>query len=223
MAKPKNSFEDLARDAAKRIEDARDLNDQLTFLPDVSEAAEPGEGKAVGRPKGAQNKGSSQMREWLAANGHQMPEDMLAQMAGLNSRDPAIVQAMNQTEQVLAWAFQNAKWQGGKKDGQRMLPTPTQKVELFKSLYTILLRASEALLPYGTPKASPDVQVNQQTTVIMPAMPSQPGADARVVEGKVAHRMVPADVADEMQQKQGVTRSDADNPESEIRTDEVKP
>lgn len=218
MAKAKNSFERMASDAAKRIEDARDMGQQLTFLGDEA-GAPPADTveRQIGRPKGARNKGSSEMRKWLAAQGYRMPEDMLAEMAGLSSRDPAIVVAMQQSEQVLTWAYQGAK----DKDGGLVLPTPAQRVQMFSSLYTILLRAADALLPYAAAKASADVQVNDNRTFIVPAAAPAPqnGDDARVINGKSAHGMVPADVRHKMQQKQSLSNPVSDDPDAESRTE----
>lgn len=218
MAKAKNSYERMAADAAKRIEDARDMGQQLTFLGDEA-GAPPVDTveRQIGRPKGAKNKGSSELRKWLAAQGYRMPEDMLAEMAGLSSRDPAIVVAMQQTEQVLTWAYQGAK----DKDGVLQLPSPAQRVQMFNSIYTILLRAADALLPYAAAKASPDVQVNDNRTFIVPAAPSaqQDGHGARVINGSVAHEMAPADVRHKRQQKQYLSKTDPDDPDAESRTE----
>lgn len=223
MAKAKNSFEVLARDAATRIDQARVMGEQLTFLGD--EAGAPvvdTVDRKSGRPVGAKNKGSSELRKWLASEGYRMPEDMLAQMAGLNSRDPAIVVAMQQTEQVLTWAFADAKEQGGAWDGKPILPTPAQKLQMFNTLYTILLRAADALLPYIAAKASTDGPAQLAVQINVPLMPSQPadaGANATVINGSKAGRMMPANVRWKMQQDQQVSESAVKNSDAESRTE----
>lgn len=218
MAKAKNTFEFMARDAAARLDKLREQGGQLTFLPD-----EPGsvvdqvEGKAPGRPKGAKGKVSNQMRDWLAAKGYSMPEDQLAQMAGLAARGDAIMTAMEQAELVLAWAYDGAMKK--KKGGGEVADTPSaaQRLAAFMQLYTIQLRAADALLPYGAPKATPDVHVNTTTNVIVPSAPAapRPGDDARVIDhaapAQNGARMAPPPLPEEMQQNQQVKNSENGN------------
>lgn len=214
MAKPNNWYETQVREAAARIDAARDAGQQLTLLPDEGRAGDQvDQERGVGRPKGAKGKVSSQMRDWLAGEGYRMPEDMLAQMAGLGGERDAVVAAMAATERVLGWAY----------DGH----TTTGKVRLatFMQIYTIQLRAAEALLPYGAPKATPDVTVNQTTNVIVPAMPSRPadrGDQARDITPKAPRssgRMMPADVAEEMKRKQAVSDDDPGQSDGGSRTE----
>lgn len=227
MAKAKNSFEVMARDAAKRLDKARDAGQQLTFLPDEDgSAVDLVEDRAPGRPKGAKGKVSNQMREWLAAKGYQMPEDVLAQMAGLATTQDAVLAAMEKTELVLAWAYDGATT--AKKGGGTKPQTPTggQRLAAFMQIYTIQLRAADALLPYGAPKATPDAPTLQQTVNITvpgtPPAPADPAATARDVTPqppKIGGRMMPADVAYRMQQKQEVTEAENDASDGESRTE----
>ena len=209
MAKAKNTFEVMAREAADRLDQARAAGEQLTFLPDeTGSAVDLVEDRAAGRPKGAKGKVSNQMREWLAAQGYSMPEDVLAQMAGLASSGDAVMAAMEKAELVLAWAFdgQQRRKKGG--DLEDVKPTGPQRLNTFIQLYTIQLRAADALLPYGAPKATPDVQVNNQTTVIVPAAPSspgQPGDGAKVVNAKPGGRMAPPPLPGEIVENQEVS------------------
>lgn len=221
MAKPKNSFEVMARNAAARLDQVRDAGQQLTFLPDeAGNAVDLVEDKPVGRPKGAKGKVSNQMRDWLAAKGYTMPEDMLAQMAGLASSGDAVLAAMERAELVLAWAFDGAvqKVKGG--GTKPVVPGAGTRLSTFIQLYTIQLRAADALLPYGAPKATPDVNVQQSVFVNVPAAPAaQPGDQARVINSRSSGRMVPADVAYKDEQKQEVKNSDDDKSDSESRTE----
>lgn len=75
----------LAREAAERIDRDIETGQQLSLLPEpaLPEVGATGE-KAVGRPKGAQNKGSSQLRDWLSSRGLMMPEEVIGEMAGLH-------------------------------------------------------------------------------------------------------------------------------------------
>lgn len=219
MAKPRNSFEVMARTAALRIDEARQMGQQLTFLDDEAGApvVDTVERKA-GRPAGAKSKGSNQMREWLADRGYRMPEDVLAQMAGLANGPDAMVAAMEAAERVLTWAYAGA---GRDKDGNAILPTPSQRLAMFAQLYTTQLRAAEALLPYGTPKASPDVQVQDNRTFILAARPSSGGdraASARDVTPPMDRRMMPADVARQIERNQQVKDVGPDAADDERRT-----
>ncbi|MGB1390142.1 MAG: hypothetical protein ACPG61_14775 [Paracoccaceae bacterium] len=223
MSKPKNTFEVMARDAAKRLDELRDAKEQLTFLPDEDgSAVDLVEGKSPGRPKGAKGKVSNQMRDWLASKGYAMPEDVLAQMAGLANGGDAMMAALERTELVLAWAFDGAtrKTKGGgtKPD----TPSGGQRLATFIQMYTIQLRAADALLPYGAPKATPDVVHQQVVQVNVPAAPAQ-GADrgdsARVIGGNSGGRMMPADLRHEIQKKQEVSGSDVEKSDDESRTE----
>ncbi len=213
MAKARNSFEAMAQKAAERIDQARQLGQQLNFLGD-EDGAPPVDTieRKAGRPKGAKSKGSNQMRDWLAANGYRMPEDVLAHMAGLAASDDAMVAAMEAAERVLTWAFAD---QPG-----NATPLPEQRLAMFAQLYTVQLRAAEALLPYGTPKASPDVQVNDNRTIVLAAAPTAPGAaPMRDVTPIAARRMVPADVAAQIERNQEVSGAGSDGSDDDARTD----
>lgn len=214
MAKARNSFDRLAAQAAERLDAARAAGEQLALLPDEAgrTAIEAGTGK-VGRPKGALGKGSSQMRRWLADRGYRMPEDVLAEMAGLASGDSAMLTAMRHADQVLTWAYCDAP--GGD------APGPGERLSMFAQLYAAQLRAADALMPFGAAKAAPDTVVQQSVTVNMPAAPSDPAVAARDVSHRPARidgRMVPADVAHEIEQKQDVSVSPDPRSDRESRT-----
>lgn len=223
MAKPKNSFEVMANEAAKRLDQARAAGAQLTFLPDEDgSAVDLVEDNPVGRPKGAKGKVSNQMRDWLAAKGYAMPEDMLAQMAGLANGGDAIMSAMERAELVLAWAYDGATRKLKCGVEEPILPSPSARLNTFVQMYTIQLRAADALLPYGAPKATPDVvqqQVVQVVTPASPAAPADPAATARVVNAGSGNRMIPANVRHEIEQKQRVSNSSAQKSDDESRTE----
>lgn len=98
MTGPKSSYETLAREAEARIVEARASGAQLTFLPD-----EPGPAEASGAKRG-KGRATSQLRDYLAAKGLRLPEDVLIEMAGMASTEDAFITAMARTEQLLAWA-----------------------------------------------------------------------------------------------------------------------
>lgn len=158
MAKPDSKFDDLARDAAERIEAAAAAGEQFSFLPDESA---PGDTARAKRGKG---KATSQLRDWCAARGLRMPEDVLIEMAGMASTEDVFLTAMARTEQVLAWAQAGAH---GYK-ASPAAPSLAQRLATFQFVFTAQLRAAEALLPYGLGKVTPDVAVTQAVQVVMP-------------------------------------------------------
>ena len=77
-------------------------------------------------------------------------------------------------------------------------------------LYTIQLRALDALMPYVAPKTSPDIKVQQAVQVVMPSAPANPPAPAhaaRPVDAAQSSRMLPADVVWENEQKQQLSEA----------------
>jgi hypothetical protein len=222
VAKAKNTFEEMAKVAAVRLRKMHDAGEQLTFLPDErGSVVDVVEDKAPGRPKGSKGKVNNQMRDWLAAKGYAMPEDVLAQMAGLANGGDAMMAALERTELVLAWAYDGAttKVKGG--GTKPATPSGGQRLAVFMQIYTIQLRAADALMPYGAPKATPDVNVQQSVYVNVPSAPAagQPGDNARVVSGSRSGRMVPADVAYETEQKQDVSDAGKSKSDKGSRTE----
>ena len=194
MGKPNNQFELAARQAAERIEAARATAEQLSLLPAEPET----DGVLPGTASGGRGKGkaTSQLREWLAAKGYRMPEDVLARIAGLTSTEGPMLQAMAEAEQVLAWAHGSG---GG---------SAAQRLGVFMQLYSAKLRALDALLPYGLAKVTPDVAVTQAVQVVMPgavapqAVPVGPD-HARDVTPQ-AGRIAPPPMPWEIEQNQGL-------------------
>jgi hypothetical protein len=199
MVKSQTLFEAQARAAAERIEAARAAGQQLA-LPLADEAADGGALDArTGRGRG-QGKASSQMRDWLASRGYRMPEDVLAELAGLSTGEDAFMAAMLRAEQVLAWA----KGEGG-------AATPAQRLDTFKFVLTAMLRSGEALLPYGLAKVGGEaapaqvVQVVVQGDRAVQAGPTGPAAARDVTPG--ARRIGPPPMPHEMQVNQGLGRA----------------
>jgi hypothetical protein len=180
MAGPDSEVKGLAQAAAERIARDDELRRQLTLLPDeVPERVEEGEARGPGRPKGAKGKVSSQVRDWLAHRGYRMPEEVLGEMLGMARGDTDLMaEAMIEAERVLAWAGDGARnviWNGTRHvelEGPWQA-TPEQRLEVFKGIYAMKLRAAEALLPFGAPKASPEAGGGGTTVVMMPVMPGQ--------------------------------------------------
>jgi hypothetical protein len=192
-----NTFDHLAREAAQRIEEARASGHQLTFMPD-----EPAPG-AAGRPPRGKGKITSQLRDWCAAKGLRMPEDVLIEMAAMASTEDAFLTAMARTEQVLAWAEAGAT---GYK-GAPASPSLGQRLATFQFVYTAQLRAAEALLPYGLGKVTPDVAPPTLVPVLVASPraqdPGRPGDQARDVTPRPG-RIGPPPMPMQGQQNQGV-------------------
>lgn len=213
MAKPNSKFEELARDAAERVEEARALGEQLTLLPDEPSAGE------TERAKRGKGKITSQLRDWLASKGYRLPEDVLVEMAGLSSRDDVFTFAMAKAELVLAWAQNGAV---GVK-GAPAAPTTGQRLETFKFVFTAALRAAEAALPYGLAKVTPDVNVQQAVQIVMPgaAAPADRSVQARDITPQ-PRRMAPPPMPGQVQQNQGLSGAQDQAADDAARTQEVK-
>jgi hypothetical protein len=208
MPTPKSQFEMLAQDAAERIEAARAAGAQLTFLPD-----EPQPGSRTPRGKG---KATSQMREWLASKGYRLPEEALAELAGLASRDDVILAAMARTEQVLAWAESGAV----SVKGTPAVQTMAQRLATFQFVLTASLRAAEALLPYGLAKVTPDEAPAQAVQIVVQggAVAARGPDQARDVTPQ-PRRMAPPPMPGEMQRFQGVADAVPTDADGEARTE----
>ncbi|OWV39411.1 hypothetical protein [Mameliella alba] len=233
MTRSERETEQLARDAADRIDQDRERGEQLGLLPEPELPPIGGQGAAdgggkVGRPAGAKNKGSSQLREWMAARGLRMPEEVIAEMAGLRATGlDAFGFALAQTERLLAHVGETAENRIWTPDRGHVVladawkPSPGEFIDTFRFFYGMARQAAADLMPYGTPKASPDVNVNQAVFVNVPSGPSAPadrGAQARDVTPS-ARRMAPADVRHGMQQNQGVGDGRDGQSDGQTRTD----
>jgi len=215
-----NTFEAMARDAVVRIEEARAAGEQLTFLPDEPV---PGDSERAKRGKG---KATSQLRDYLAAKGLRLPEDVLVEMAGMASTEDAFLTAMARTEQVLAWAEAGARQTAtGVRDGNLVTvdldtsATMGQRLATFQFVFTAQLRAAEALLPFGLAKVTPDVAVSQAVqVVVMPSGPVQTARDVTPRPGRIAPPPMPG----EMLRNQQVTDAGLPHSDDAIRTESVK-
>lgn len=227
---PKGSqFEELAAKAAENIEAARAAGQQLTFLPD-----EAGPGAAGGRPPRGKGKVTSQLRDWCAARGFRLPEDVLIEMAGMASTEDAFLVAMQRTEQVLAWAEAGARQTatGVNKDGllvtQKLDTSATmaQRLAAFQFVYTAQLRAAEALLPYGLGKVTPDAPAAPPVQVFVAAprgeAPVRPGDQARDVTprpGRIGPPPMPGQALGQTQGNQALSEARLDQSDSASRTE----
>ena len=226
MAGPQSKFEELARAAVDNVHAARDAGQQLTFLPD--EPAPTGQGDRAKRGKG---KATSMLRDFLAARGMRLPEDVLVEMAGMASTEDAFLTAMARTEQVLAWA------QAGARDVVQVVkdgvliekeldnrPTLGARIATFQFVYTAQLRAAEALLPYGLAKVTPEdapqaaVQVFVAPGAQVATSPAQGPDRARDVTPQPS-RLRPPPMPHEMQQNQQVNETAPNTADADRRTE----
>lgn len=212
MPGPDNQYQTLALQAAQRIDEAKAAGQQLTFLPD-----EPSPEDSA-RTKRGKGKATSQLRDWLAARGMRMPEDVIIEMAGMASSEDTMLTAMAKAEQMLTWAQAGAAsemvWvnsEGERKTRPlRTEPTMAERIEAFKFMYTIQLRAAEALVGYGLAKVTPEDAPQAAVQVFVApggsAQVRQDGADrARDVTPQPG-RLAPPPLPHEMQQNQQVAQ-----------------
>lgn len=206
MVRPNTIADAQARAAADRIEAARAAGEQLALLlPDEGPKGEVKRGRGAG-------KATSQMRDWLAAKGFRMPEDVLAEMAGLSVGEDAFMTAMHRAEQVLAWAQGN----GG-------AATPAQRLDTFKFCLTAALRSAEALVPYGLGKVTPDAAPAAAVQVFVAgATASHRPAQARDVTPQ-GRKIAPPPMPGEIQQYQQVSDADLVALDADIRTEGPTP
>ena len=223
---PKGSqFEDLAAHAARNLEAAQAAGQQLTFLPDEAVPA----GTAGQRPPRGKGKVQSQLRDWCAAKGLRLPEDVLIEMAGMASREDAFIVAMQRTEQLLAWAEAGARQTAtGVKDGVLVTidldtsATMAQRLAAFQFIFTAQLRAAEALLPYGLGKVTPDASPATIVPVFVASPAQQPapraGDQARDVTPQ-DRRIGPPPMPMQGQRNQGLSHPADDQSDSASRTE----
>jgi len=217
MPKPDNQWQAQAAEAAARIDADREMGVQLALIPDPAEPRLPARRATGGRPAGAKNKGSSQLRKWLADQGLKMPEQQIAEIAGLAAQDSdAMGTAMAQAERLIAWATDGA---GEIPVEGRQAALIALRIDLFKFLYSSMRQAADALMPYGTPKASPDVVQNTTVNMIVPSAPSQPGDQARVINAPKGGRMAPPPLPGEIVENQDLSGSDPEGSDAESRTE----
>ena len=220
MVRP-TKYQQLAAEAAERVERAHRAGEQLTFLGDEV-PAKPG-ARDPDAPKRGKGKALSQMREFLAAKGYRLPEQVLAELAGLNSGETVLAGAMREAEEMLLWARDGAAKQPKPGGGEREAkPTMAQRLAALQQVLAVRLRAADALLPYGLAKVSGDVNVQQATTIVMPgatAPSPRPGEDARDITPRSARRMAPPPLPNEIQQNQSLSDSAPENPDAKTRTE----
>lgn len=201
MARPNDAMDKLAVQAADRLDRVRASGGQLALL------AEPMLPEVAGGVKAVRGEGrkSSQLRKWIAAKGMRQPEEVIAEMAGLDRRDDLFASAWADTERALVAAQAGAT---GYK-GSPVEPSMRDRLETFKFFYSMRLRAAEALLPYGLGKVTPDVAQAAAVQIVMPGAQAVQQTAPRGPETArdvtpQARRMTPPPMPGEIVQNQGL-------------------
>ena len=185
-------FAVMAAEAAERLDQARAAGKQLSFLadPDDQGGQLVEQKRGPGRPKGAKGKTETKLREMLAARGLRMPADVLAEIAGLTSRDDVMTATMADVERLLLYVGGDA--------------TPAMRLGLFVDLYKVRLRAIEGMMPYVHAKVTPDgPTLVQSTTIMLPPAPERPAG--QVIEHQQRGAWAPPPLPQEIEGKQGLS------------------
>lgn len=203
------SSAERAREAAERLEAAQEVGRQLSLLAVEASPADPADLPAPsgpGRRKGSRNRRTSKLRQMLAAKGMRMPEDVVAETAGLGARVSGEMLAMQRAEQVAAWLtrFPVGTDKHGKPYGAGEALTQSRMESLFLAIYREQGDAAAALLPYGLERLTPEAGPVVAPAVIMLPGGGQPGDQARVIEGR-ASDMAPPPLPSELQGNQWLT------------------
>lgn len=196
-----------ARAAAERLERAREAGEQLSLFGERLDGGAGEDDQAEGSRGRGQGKANSILRRWLAAQGFDQPERMLARMAGLDRGGDPMLAAMADAERALLWAYEGPEGQE-----LRRAPTPRARLDLLMALMAQQRRALEALLPYGLPKAAEGGELERLVQVVLAATRgaaegargADPAAGARVIEAQAAPVFGPPPLPGETKEKQGV-------------------
>lgn len=202
MARPRNMLAETAEEAAKRVAEARQAGEQLGLFAEAPREALPTAEARRGRGKA---RGASQMRLWLIERGaKRMPEDVLAELAGLMDDRSMVERAMAEAELMLAWAFEDAEVP----KGGVTKPTARMRLDALASAIAAQVKAAEALMPYVAAKVTPDtgpqVQVTQIVAAAAPSPAVRGGDQARDVT-PLPSRIGPPPMPHQMQQNQQVS------------------
>lgn len=206
----RTATEERAAQAAARLDQARRVGSQLSLLATEASPADPAEiaPRGPGRQPGSRNRRTSKLRAMLAARGYRMPEDLVAETAGLTARGVTGVElAMQRAEQVAAWL----------EAGNGLPLKRDQLLGLFVAIWKEQNGAAAALLPYGLEKLTPDTAPAQVTTIVMPGAP-QAGDRARVIDADAAD-LAPPPLPGEVERNQGLGGADRGQSDDGSRTE----
>lgn len=199
--------------AAERLDAARVVGRQLDLIPAEASPADVAElePRGRGRPAGSRNRRSSKLRQMLAARGFRMPEDVVAETAGLGARGLSGVElAMARAEQVVAWL------EGRAPGGAAM--KRAEVLGVFVTCWKEQNAAAAALLPYGLEKLTPDQAPAAVTNIVMPGA-AVPGDRAKVIDGSLASDLAPPPMPGEVERNQGLAPGAARQSDGSSRTE----
>lgn len=191
MAKAENHWQREAAAVAARIDAARDTGQLSLFEGDEG----GGDGAGVAAGKRGKGKALSSLREILAARGLRMPEEVLANIAGLDDPEGPAMAALKKAESVALAIY-----------GTSHAPAAV-RLRLFEGFYAESRRALDALLPYGLAKITPDVQVQAVQIVQMPAPSAPRGGDLARDVTPSQRRFGPPPMPEQIEQNQGLGKS----------------
>lgn len=203
MPSPQNQFQEQAAEAARRIDQAREL-EQLSLFP-----GDPGaeDARSGGRGKG---KAMSTLRQLMAQRGYRMPEDVLAHIGALDDPEGPEMAALKKAEALALAIYGHG-------------PAPASvRLRLFETFYAASLRALDAMLPYGLAKVTPDAAPVQATQINVYAGTGQQPAQVapQAIEGRaMPPRLAPPPMPHEMQRNQGLAEPAPRRSDGDIRTD----
>jgi len=229
VAGPDSQIAAMAAEAAAAVEADRAAAEQLTLLPDERPGAALVEDGT--RRRGA-GRALNQMRDWLALQGFRQPEQVIAEMAGLASgAGDALDAAIERTQRIFAAATAHGDhrvWsptEGWLRPADPYKPTPDEWRQTFMQVFTLQLRAAEAMLPYGLPKVTPEQVTQQQVTqIVVQGAPIAPAAvPGVVVDARPARRIAPPPRPWEVEQNQRLAGAGRDGSDAEIRTARATP
>lgn len=203
MAKAENHWQREAAAVAARIDAARDTG-QLSLF-DGDEGGGDGAGVAAG--KRGKGRALSSLREILAARGLRMPEEVLANIAGLDDPEGPVMAALKKAESVALALY-----------GHGQAPAAV-RLRLFEGFYAETRRALDALLPYGLAKITPEVNVQAVQIVQMPAPSAPRGGDLARDITPQPRRFGPPPMPHEMQQNQPLNNSPLPPSDASDRTE----
>lgn len=218
----------LASEAARSVERAREVGDQLSlFGPPVPVAEDDGDqggagGRRIGRPPGARNKVKAQLRDLMAAQGWRDPAQQLAYLAGLNSREDPFLVALGRAEALVEATeggtaedpleraerlLDRASGSEERKIAMRALAAAEERaasraervVGLAVGILREMRQAADSLMPYVFGKVTPDLVDNRAQMLVQVMAGTGGEGAARAIGARLGPPPMPSANAEEYQ------------------------
>lgn len=212
----------MAAEAARRVERAREVGDQLSLFGPPAPMPAPGEGEAgeggkrIGRPPGARNKVKAQLRELMAAQGWRDPAQQLAYLAGLNSREDPYLVALGRAEALVASSedgegegaleraerlLERAQGSEERKIAMRVLASAEERlaaraervIALAGAILREMRQAADSLMPYVFAKLTPDVTDARQQMFVQ-VLAGGGAASSQAIGARLGPPPMPSDI-----------------------------